>query len=151
MEIIQEFASMLYDQKTCKSVDLARLFIFQKLFADTSAAEFFCKGVKSFDSSTIPPCWKSLKQKLLRTIYINSMWQNATKQECIILDINQCGWEKTDDTIKPIWFGGDPTPLTIDDISMHEINCNDDEEVYEQYNVDVAEEENEKKVIVISH
>nr|CAH7712903.1 unnamed protein product [Callosobruchus chinensis] len=36
------------------------------------------KNVKKFESSQLPPCWRSLQQKILRTIYVTSMWQNAT-------------------------------------------------------------------------
>lgn len=41
MEVIQDFPSTFYNIKNCKSVNLTRWLIFQKLFASTSVAELF--------------------------------------------------------------------------------------------------------------
>lgn len=64
---IQEFTLRIYSIKNCKSVDQARYEIFEKLYC-TKNLKNFMKTVKGFDSSTIPPCWRSLEQKLLRTV-----------------------------------------------------------------------------------
>lgn len=119
MEILQEFTSKFYGIN-CKSVNDARLLIFQSRFSSTSVAEYFVKKVKSFDSTLIPPCWRSLKQKILRTIYVTSMWQNATEVNCVKLLPEQCGWIVDDDKIEPLWFEGEPTPLLVEDIVLVE-------------------------------
>lgn len=80
--------------------------------------------IQSFDSITIPPCWISLQQKILRTIFVNSMWLNATDSECTKLQPEKCGWH-LDDYLKPTGFIGDQTPLKIQDIV--EMTENDDE------------------------
>ena len=134
MEILQEYTCKIYGI-SCNNVNDARLLMFQNRFTSTSVAEYFMKNVKRFDSTQLPPCWKSLKQKVLRTIYVNSMWQNATEANCINFSPEQCGWTVNDNKIKPLWFEGDPTPLLVEDIVMVELdeveldeidNCDDD-------------------------
>lgn len=70
--------STLYTAQECISVNEARLQIFQKNVSTKSATEIFSKKVCNFDSSLIPPFWKSLNYKMLRTIYVTAMWQNTT-------------------------------------------------------------------------
>lgn len=140
METLQKYTCKLYGIN-CNNVNDARLFIFQNKFASISVAEYFIKNVKKFDSTQIPPCWKSLKQKILRTIYITSMWQNATEVNCVNLIPEQCGWTIDNNKIEPLWFEGDPTPLLVEDILEVEIDdddicMNDDGELYEHENDD---------------
>lgn len=73
------------------------------------------KKVKGFDSSLIPPCFRSLEQKILLTIFVTSMWQNATSENCTALHFEEYGWEMAE-KLKPRWFRGQPTPLVVDDI-----------------------------------
>lgn len=121
MEILQEYTCRLYGIK-CKNVNDARLLIFQNQFTSTSIAEYFMKNVNRFDSTQLPPCWKSLKQKIFRTIYVTSMWQNATEANCVNFLPEQCGWTVNDNKIEPLWFEGDPTPLLVEDIVMVELD-----------------------------
>lgn len=115
VDAVQEFTGLIYGIKNCKSVNNARFQIFQKTYANTKNNEKFLRKIKGFDSSQIPPCWKSLKNKMLRTIYINCMWKNATNSDCVTLKAEDCGW-LLDNILKPRWFNGDPTPLNVDDI-----------------------------------
>lgn len=87
------------------------------------------KKIKSFNSATIPPCWKSLKQKILRTIFICSMWQNATDKNCVKFTADKYGWAVDSNQIEPIWFEGDATPLLVDDILINDCDDETDSEV----------------------
>lgn len=69
---IQEFTLQIYSTTNCKSVEQAWYEIFEKLYC-TKKLKDFMKTVKGFDLTTIPPCWRSLEQKLLRTFYVRSM------------------------------------------------------------------------------
>lgn len=135
MEILQQYTCKLYGIN-CNSVNDARLFIFQNKFAPTSAAEYFMRNVKKFDSTQIPPCWNSLKQKILRTIYVTSMWQNATEANCVNLSLEECGWTNDNNKIEPFWFESDPTPLLIEDIVSVEIEHNEIDHDTDDYNND---------------
>ncbi|CAH0563074.1 unnamed protein product [Brassicogethes aeneus] len=99
------------------------------MYATTKNNEKFIKKVKGFDSTHIPPCWKSLKQKLLRTIFVNSMYQNATKPDFINFSAENSGWLLLDGFLKPTWFVGDSTLLQVKDVvcnSIKEIDENTD-------------------------
>ena len=57
---------------------------------------------------------KSLKQKMLRTIFVNSMWLNATEPDCIKFSAENNGWLLLDGFLKPTWFLGDSTPTQVE-------------------------------------
>lgn len=129
MKTIQEFTCNIYGFKNCSDVNLARLLNFEKQFATQVNEEQFFKKVKNYDSSLMPSCWKSLKQKNLRTIYVTSMWQNATNKNCILYDISECGWICNDnDGIRPNWFEGSPTPLLVEGILLNDEKENESED-----------------------
>ena len=132
MEILQEFTCSLYSVK-CKSVNLARLLCFQKVFSNKTNDTKFMKKVKNFYSSMLPPCWSSLKQKILRTIYVTEMWQNATDASCSKYNPTECGWLLKDEKLEPLWFEGDPTPLLVEDIVL---NDEDEEEEEDDFSSD---------------
>lgn len=112
---VQEFTALLYGIKQCYNINDARYQLFQKTYATTKDKEHFIKKIKGIESNLIPPCWISLKQKILRTIYVNSMWLHAIDACCVKLKPEDCGWF-LDGYLKPTWFVGDPTPLQVEDI-----------------------------------
>lgn len=132
MQAVQEFTSHMYGIKNCTSVNNARYRIFMKSYSAKEDNEHFLKKVKSYGSNNLPPCWSSLTQKILRTIYVNSMWLHATDQDCLKLRPENCGWLLEDDHFKPIGFVGDQTPLKIDDIAQ--VMDNGDKEELESDN-----------------
>lgn len=127
MNVVQEFTANMYGIKHCTSVNDARYRIFSLNYSAKEDSEQFLKTVKSFNSNTIPPCWSSLSQKILRTIYVNSMWLHATEPNCVKLRPENCGWFVDNNHLKPIFFVGDQTPLKIDDILEMTEKENDEE------------------------
>lgn len=115
MKAVQEFTALMYGIKNCTSVNNARYCIFMENYSAKEDNVHFLKKVKSYDSNNLPSCWSSLTQKILRTIYVNSMWLHATDRDCSKLRPENC-WLLEDDNFKPIGFVGDQTPLKIDDI-----------------------------------
>lgn len=80
----------------------------------------------NFDSSNIPPCTKSLSQKILQTILVNAMWQNATEPKCILYEPTECGWQHNEDNkLEPLWYDGQAAPLKVNEIISN--NENEDE------------------------
>ena len=112
---VQEFTALLYGIKNCFNINEARYMLFQKTYATCNNKEHFIKKIKGMDSNMMPPCWKSLKQKILRTIYVNSMWHYATNSSCVKLNPTDCGWFY-DICLKPTSFIGDATPLQVEDV-----------------------------------
>lgn len=92
MTAVQEFTAKMYGANHCQSVNDARIRIFMKKYGAKEDNEQFLKKLKNFDSNFIPPCWISLLQKILRTIYVNSMWLNATDPTCAKLNPESYGW-----------------------------------------------------------
>lgn len=121
MNAVQEFTAEMYGVKHCQSVNDARFRIFMKKYGAKEDSQQFFNKIKSFDSNFIPPCWISLLQKILRTIYVNSMWLNATDSECAKLNPENYGWH-LDSFLKPTGYIGDQTPLKIQDIIEMEVN-----------------------------
>lgn len=119
IEVVHEFTCLMYGIKNCQCVNVATFLLFNKMYATTRNNERFMKNIKGFDSTHIPPCWKSFKQKLLRTIFVNSMWQNAT--DCIKFSAENCDWI-LDGFLKPTWFVGDLTPMQVQDVLCDPIN-----------------------------
>ncbi|GBP03222.1 hypothetical protein EVAR_39996_1 [Eumeta japonica] len=88
------------------------------MYGSKNTNEKFIKNIKGFDSTHILPCWESLKQKILRTIYVNSMWLNATEPNCIQFSAENNGWLIFDGSLKPTWFLGNATPLEVENIIL---------------------------------
>ena len=123
INVVQEFTALMYGVKNCESVNVAKHNLFLKMYVATKSDGNFVRKIKGLNSCQIPPCWRSLKQKLLITIFVNSMWRNATETCCVKLCPEDCGWF-FDDYLKPTWFIGDPTPLQVEDILK--VSQNDD-------------------------
>ncbi|KAH9635594.1 hypothetical protein HF086_012263 [Spodoptera exigua] len=127
MKIVQEFTASMYGIQNCTNVNDARYRIFMKNYSAKEDSEQFLKKIKGFDSNSIPPCWISLIQKILQTVFINSMWLNATDPICVKLQPENCGWF-LDEYLKPVGFIGDHTPLEIEDIVERTETESDDAE-----------------------
>lgn len=131
-DTLQKFTNELYKVNN-NSVNKARFELFLKFFASTSNDNAFYKGMINFNSSNIPPCWKSLSQKILRTIFINAMWQNATEQSCILYDPTTCGWQLSErNKLEPLWYIGQAAPLTVEEIVKNYQNEEENEEEDEE-------------------
>lgn len=129
IDAVQEFTCLMYGLPKCQSINAARFLLFNKMYASKQKNEKFMKRIKGFDSTHIPPCWKSLKQKLLRTIFVNSMWLNATEPNCIKFSAENNGWLVLDGFLKPTWFLGDSTPTQVASVlcdSANKSSNNDD-------------------------
>lgn len=108
------------------------------MYASKQNNEKFMKIMKGFDSTHIPPCWKSLKQKLVRTIFVNPMWLNATEPNCIKFSAENNGWLLLDGFLKPTWFLGDSTPTQVESVLCDSTNKSsdnvDDSDIYNDEN-----------------
>ena len=105
----------MYSVKKCSVVNAAKSTIFHNIFSSKKDSEKLIKKIRGFDSSMILPCYKSLKQNILRNIFVTRMWKHVTEQSCITLDPEKCGWFMKE-ILEPFWFEGNPTPLSVDHI-----------------------------------
>jgi len=116
IEVVQEFTCRMYGIADCQSVNAGRFIMFNKMYATKKKNEKFIKKIKGFDSTHILPCWKSLKQKMLRTIFVNSMWLSATESDCIKFRAENNGWVLLNGFLKPTWFLGNSTPMQVENV-----------------------------------
>ncbi|CAG5100353.1 Protein of unknown function, partial [Cotesia congregata] len=78
------------------------------------------KRFKNYDTSNLLPCKAELKQQILRTQYITSIWQNAHLRFPSTLAPTRNGWDLQDGKFEFYWFEGDCMPLSIMDASKAE-------------------------------
>lgn len=57
-------------------------------------------------------------ENMLRTIFIKCMWPNATEPCCVKFHPEEYGWSVIDGNLKPTWFMGDPTSMTVAEILL---------------------------------
>lgn len=134
-DLVQRFTNEMYNVKN-NDVNVARFELFLKFFASTTDKENFYKGMINFNSNNIPPCWKTLTQKILRTIFVNAMWQNATEPICTLYDPTECGWQVNESSkLEPLWYIGPSAPLKVEEI----LSC----QQYEEESEESEEERND--------
>ncbi|CAG5017448.1 unnamed protein product [Parnassius apollo] len=128
IESVQEFTCRMYGMNNCQSVNTGRFIMFNKIYAAKENNEKFIKKIKGLDSTHILPCWKSLKQKMLRTIFVNYMWLNATEFDCLKFSAENNGWLFLDGFLKPTWFLGSSTPIQVENVLCNSANKSSDDE-----------------------
>lgn len=122
---IEEFVCKIYNEKSLKDVNEARLAIFTKNFEVKKIDDTFCKKVESFNASSLPPCKTELQQHLLRSTYISKVWRNAFLQKPTDWDAKRFGWNELDNKLHFEWFAGDQVPHFIHEVILQPEENND--------------------------
>lgn len=66
------------------------------------------------------------------------MWHSSTLIKCALFNPIENGWEKFAGTLRPHWYDGEPTPLSVEDVLVVTSNS-------EKNNDDGSEIENESE------
>jgi len=70
--------------------------------------------VKKVDCALLPPCAKTLSNKLRRAHYVSMIWRNAEKPNPDIgIDPLHYGWREENGQFMPDWFPGNAMPEDI--------------------------------------
>lgn len=96
-------------------VNEARLQLFSSHFGVNSDLENFKKKSNNYDASKLPPSDRELQQQINRSVYISSMWSNATLSCPTNLSPTEYGWVLIDNNYEFNWFEGDETPNLVQD------------------------------------
>jgi len=81
------------------------------------------KNIRKVDCALLPPCSKTLSNKLRRAQYISRVWGRADSiNPNRALDPEEYGWKKTTTKYVPIWYNGSPLPDDIFENSHEEMN-----------------------------
>jgi len=110
---IEEFVCLMYGQKKATDVNEVRLEIFLKKYSSKAIST-----IKKLDGNMLPPCSRSLLQKIKRTQLIAKRWLAATDATPTDESPESSGWVLDEtDGFKILWFEGNATPDTIDMIT----------------------------------
>ena len=79
-----------------------------KCFTDTRVAMMFSKKGKGKctkkSTKVIPPGEKSLKMKILKSHFVAHCWKNCLNNNNMHLDPTDCGWQRVNDLLVPLWY-----------------------------------------------
>ena len=105
-------------KKKIDSADKARCQIFYDNYAmkKKSSKENFKKNFMVLNPYNFPPSSRELRQQILRTIYIASVWSNAFQPNPSDLNQLDFGWCMKDGLMSCKWFDGNEIPEKVFDI-----------------------------------
>lgn len=123
---LEEFVCCMYGIKNICDVNEARVEIFTKTYRCNDVEKMFRFNTTNFDGSRLPPCKSELKQHILRTAYIASIWSHAHLQLLTQLFPTDSGWEEVDDKFVCKWYEGEQLPTLVHEIILEpETNNNE--------------------------
>ncbi|XP_033227631.1 uncharacterized protein LOC117179704 isoform X4 [Belonocnema kinseyi] len=120
--VIEEFVCQMYGMPNVKTVNEARIIIFNKNYKAKSKNESFREQVRNYDASNLLPCQSELRQQLLRTRYIMNLWGNACLERPTDLSPHEHGWSEKDRCYEFVWFTGDQLQKLVDDIIVQPVD-----------------------------
>lgn len=116
LKVIEQFVCCLYSVKAVKTVNEARVVVFDRKYRPRNEKEKFRKSTAKLEASSFPPCYRELEQHVRRTIYISQIWSNAhLKTPSNINPINY-GWKLNQNNYDFHWFDGDECPSKVNDV-----------------------------------
>ena len=129
-EILEAFVCRMYGQHRKQQVNEARYILFQKIFSPRDLTRPFA-GLKSSESSCLPPCKKVLLQKIARANYVTMLWKNAIVAIPIDLEPQHHGWKLSDDkqTLSMLWFLGSNCPVQLTAEEVEEVAIQEEEDM----------------------
>ena len=71
-----------------------------------------------WEADKLPPTPSALKFKLFRSHFVATIWKQSHKPQLEFLDIEEYGWEKSDNCLTPITTDLPPAPSAIVEISL---------------------------------
>ncbi|CAG5085062.1 Protein of unknown function [Cotesia congregata] len=113
--VSEKFVCEMYGFKNLADINTARFEKFCSTYKADNPDEPFEKRFKNYDASNLPPCKAELKQQLLRTQYITSIWRNAHLRFPSTLAPTRNGWDLQNGKLEFYWFEGDCMPPSVMD------------------------------------
>lgn len=113
--VLEKFVCEIYGFKNLTDINTARFEKFCSTYKANNPDEPFEKRFKNYDASNLPPCKAELKQQLLRTQYITSIWRNAHLRFPSTLAPTRNGWDLQNGKFEFYWFEGDCMPPSVID------------------------------------
>ena len=116
---IERFTCTLYGMSKLNSINDVRYALFQQKYAPKRNKTPLEK-IQGINPSSMPPCHAVLRNKLLRTNYVASLWKNANKPKPVTLNAEQHGWVVENGKYSINWFQCSQLPPSIVNIISEE-------------------------------
>ena len=116
---IERFTCTLYGMSKLNSINDVRYALFQQKYAPKRNKTPLEK-IQGINPSSMPPCHAVLRNKLLRTNYVASLWKNANKPKPVTLNAEQHGWVLENGKYSINWFQCSQLPPSIVNIISEE-------------------------------
>ena len=139
--MIEKYVCEIYTKPKLDSVNDARLEMFLDTYKPTGEKLISC--VKKMDATLLPPCSSVVKEKIKRTNYICSIWNDTTMALPPVFDAEKCGWKLEDGRYRIKWFEGDMSSASISEIAYDEgdqSSSTDDSNDYEDEMLNESDE-----------
>jgi hypothetical protein len=112
---IERFTCSLYGMTKLKDINDVRYALFQQKYAPKRNKSPLEK-IQGINPSSMPPCHAVLRNKLLRTNFVVSVWKNANTPKPVKLNAEQHGWNLANCKYYINWFECSQLPPNILDI-----------------------------------
>ncbi|KYN30246.1 hypothetical protein ALC57_00285, partial [Trachymyrmex cornetzi] len=113
---IERFICHLYGLKKIDDVNRARIAIFYKTYTVSDTSQPFSLNVRNYDACNLPPCQSELRQHVLRTRYIASLWRSAHTRMLNDMSPTDFGWTNVNGKLEMSWFIGNQLPQAYEDV-----------------------------------
>ena len=102
----------MYGQRKLNSVNEVRFQMFLDKYKPKKGRQYL--SIQKLDGSALPPCFRTLLQKIRRTHLIAQRWISSTTLIQSTLCPLQYGWKEVEGVYRPVWFEGSTSPAYVD-------------------------------------
>ena len=125
ISLIERYVSKIYGRPKVEIVDQARFDIFVEKYRPKGNEESL-SCVKKLDGSSLPPCSKTLLEKIKRTKFITAMWMSSNQPHPPQQNPESSGWLLRNGKYQILWYQEEASPKLVD------VACNDFDEYEEE-------------------
>ena len=125
---IEKFLCKVYGKKKLTSINEVRFQIFLDKYKQKKKKNQSITDVKTMDGSSMPPCFKVLKEKIKRTSLVASKWYSSTDPYEPDMPPECHGWIIHEGKYKMKWFEGPAAPKSLDIVLTDAGSEDEDEE-----------------------
>lgn len=143
LKIMEEFVCCMYNVKAVKTVNEARLVVFDRKYRPKNEKERFRKSTAKLEASAFPPSSCELEQHVRRTIYIAQIWCNSNLKTTTTIDPEDYGWKIIDGKYEFHWFDGEECPSTVMDVVRKDEKAIEESDDEKEEDEDSDEDERE--------
>ena len=109
---LEKFTCEMYGKHKLISVNEVRFQMFLDKYKPKKGIQYL--SIQKLDGSALPPCSRTLLQKIRRTHLIAQRWISSTTLIQSTLCPLQYGWKEVEGVYRPVWFEGSTSLAYVD-------------------------------------